>query len=215
MPERKKRKSCSSSPSPKKRQRLDEFYEMKSGWKINRLFSLDKGPRNFAGINLPIISKTTLLIDTKEPNGNEMKEILNALGLRCELKPLECGDYMWIGGGYSFDCSIERKTVEDLKKSLRDGRFKRQNENMRKYKMRNLFYLIEGADPREEDLARVTGEGFEIIRTQNTNDTLEFLINTTVEIDRYIKGGDYKKLFFVLDENEEGRRGPFKNYHEK
>ena len=187
---------------------------MKRDWNIDNLFSPER-PRNFDGIEFPEISHAKLIIDTKEQWKDDVKDVFKAWNVECDFGTLECGDYIWVGDGCSFDCCIERKTVEDLKKSMADGRFEKQNEKMKKYKMNNLFYLIEGENPREEDLERIRREGFKIIRTMDFNDTFEFFVNVTVMLNRYIKSGDYRKLFFILDSDEDGMRGPFVNYREK
>ena len=213
-PERGRRTSGSIGPSPNKKPKVRPDEEAEN-WTIDRLFSLGR-PRNLNGIELPDISHARLLIDTREQWKDDVKGNLKALGVDSDFKSLECGDYLWVGDKYSFDCCIERKTVDDLRKSLVDGRFERQNENMRKYKMNNLFYLVEGDEDIEEYLERIRREGFKIIRSRNINETFWFLYETTRDLNEYIKNEvDYKKLFFTLDDAKYGRRGPFINYREK
>ena len=203
--------SIGKSPNKKPKVRPDEKAK---NWNIRKLFSLGR-PRNLSGIKLPKISHARLLIDTREKWKDDVKGNLKAFGVDSDFKTLECGDYQWVGKGRSFDCCIERKTVKDLRNSMNSGRFESQNENMRKYKMNNLFYLIEGENPREEDLERIRREGFKIIRSRSIYETFWFLYKITCKLNKYIKRKekvDYEKLFFTLDDAKYGRRGPFVNY---
>lgn len=212
-PERDRRSSDSLNLSPNKMRRIEDFFKMKDDWTIDNLFTPDRD-KDLTGIEFPKISHAKLLIDTREPWKDDIVSILKTWNIDCEFKSLECGDYMWVGDRYTFDCCIERKTVDDLRKSLGDSRFESQSSNMKKYKMHNLFYLVEGQNPREEDLERIRKEKFKIIRTNDINDTFEFLVNVTVMLNRYIRDNDYRKLFFILSKEEDERRGPFVNYKE-
>ena len=205
-----------SSPSPKKKTRSDteNFTQMKASWNVKKLFGLDSKRHLTRPVSLPHIGYTTLLVDSRERCKEEIKECMDSFGVSCEIKRLEFGDYMWVGDGYSLNCSIERKTVDDLSSSIKDGRFEKQNSNMKKYKMKNLFYLVEGTNPKASELEMIKKEGFGIIRTRDKNDTFEFLLNTTMALNKHIKSGKWKDLFFLLDNDNDGRPGPFVNYSE-
>lgn len=220
-PERDHRRQDHLGPSPSKRQKVrpDEEPqkvrpdEKAQNWTFDRLFTPHKR-RDF--IKTPKISHAKLIIDSKEKWYDDVEGNFKAIGVDCEFKPLEGGDYMWTGDGYRFDCCIERKTLDDLRKSLGDGRFESQNEKMKSLNMHNLFYLVEGRVDNEEDLdgylEKVRNAGFKIIRTRGIDETFSFLENTTRSLNERIKGGKYKNLFLGSGDNKSKRRGPFLNH---
>ena len=57
---------------------------------------------------------------------------------------LDLGDYVFKMNG-SVVCIIERKTVEDLANSIRDGRYREQKARLfSQYDPRQIMYLVEG-----------------------------------------------------------------------
>lgn len=99
-----------------------------------------------------------LLVDTREPR--KLRVLLHER-CACVERSLPCGD-MWIvrdndmpsGGDLPHPlCIVERKTVDDLYASLRDGRFSEQRQRMLEVGAERIVYILEGgalshADPR-------------------------------------------------------------------
>ncbi|CAH1783419.1 unnamed protein product, partial [Owenia fusiformis] len=105
-----------------------------------------------------------LIVDTQEWGGDnvglgELIRLLQQQGIVYKTKRLKCGDYNWIwrcaGEERTLPLVIERKRADDLAKSLKDGRYHKQKENMISWKMKffekginaSLKYVVEG-DPK-------------------------------------------------------------------
>lgn len=97
---------------------------------------------------------TILLVDTAETSGagspdDETITELTATGVRFEVRHLKVGDFMWICRSKFSSIElvlpfiVERKRLDDLSKSIMDGRFHEQKFRLKKCGVYNVIYLIE------------------------------------------------------------------------
>lgn len=98
--------------------------------------------------------KIILLVDTQETNGKNKKTLdqtrgyLESLGVLYEVRRLTVGDFLWIardkeGNELVLPYIIERKRMDDLAASIRDGRFHEQKHRLKQSGIQNIIYLIE------------------------------------------------------------------------
>ena len=138
----------------------------------------------------------------------EVRRIAAAHGIAAEVGHLECGDATWVArrrGGtrvtgaaddYVLDFAVERKSLEDLKLSIQDDRYRQQKFFLKKSGLRNLGYLVEGDVARfadrpdvSEQSAKAVGsaavqtevwDGFSVIRTEDVKETFDVLARMTL-----------------------------------
>ena len=170
-------------------------------------------------INNENSSNITLIIDQREIGSNKenfKNEILNIdPNIKIEERLLSLSDFLWVYKDpetkieYIIDFLIERKTLNDLMKSIIDGRYSEQKYRMKKSCFKNLYYLFEG------NLNEINNSFYNninknsiisaiyntinihdinIIKCNSTFDTIMNIIN----IDKNIK----KNFSFVFDENK-------------
>ncbi|XP_058815642.1 crossover junction endonuclease MUS81-like [Topomyia yanbarensis] len=95
-----------------------------------------------------------LLVDTQETIGKSRSNLdrtLNELGqhqVRYDVRRLSVGDFLWIvrdDGGKEFILPyiVERKRMDDLASSIKDGRFHEQKFRLKQCGLANIIYLIE------------------------------------------------------------------------
>jgi ERCC4-type nuclease len=111
---------------------------------------------------------------------------------------------------------IERKTLQDLAASIRDGRYNEQSYRLNNCKLHNhaIYYLIEGDINRFRPskygknpvtkkalMSAMTSisffKGFSLLRTNNVNETAETILQMTDKISRTTKGS----FFYANDDN--------------
>ncbi|GAB4817237.1 hypothetical protein N2152v2_004283 [Parachlorella kessleri] len=112
-------------------------------------------------------------------------------GLRVERRQLKIGDATWIARStsrsqpvreYVLDYVVERKSVEDLASSIKNGdRYKRQKFWLRKCGLRNVYYLVEGdpdnLPPTEQKGVKTSAasievlDKFRVLRTKGHHET--------------------------------------------
>jgi len=92
---------------------------------------------------------------------------------------------------------IERKSLQDLAASIKDGRYKEQSFRLKKALGENyrVYYLIEGnidlytgSIPKESlirALFSLTLKGFQVIQTKNIKDTAYYLIQFAEKLKKY------------------------------
>jgi crossover junction endonuclease MUS81 len=99
-----------------------------------------------------------LLVDKQETTGVSKSERLledatiadlSALGTLFELRHLKVSDFTWVcreratGQELVLPYIVERKRMDDLAKSIRDGRYHEQKFRMKQSGVQNLIYLVE------------------------------------------------------------------------
>lgn len=124
---------------------------------------------------------------------------------------------------------IERKTIEDLASSIRDGRYKEQSFRLNDYGLHNhhICYLIEGQlskykvskfSKNKIDKKIIHSamcslsfyKGFSIFQTENLYDTVDYIIHTFDKIKKENKEGCYVNS--VLNQAEEKEEKEEKKY---
>jgi crossover junction endonuclease MUS81 len=161
-----------------------------------------------------------------EHRHEEVARIASAHGVNAEVGHLECGDATWVArrkrgrnvfvtpdandarsgfpvpDDYVLDFVVERKSLEDLKISIQDDRYRQQKFFLKRSGLRALGYLVEGdvgkfaerPDISEQSVKAVGSaavqteiwDGFRVIRTEHVKETFDVLARMTTAIrDRY------------------------------
>jgi ERCC4-type nuclease len=105
---------------------------------------------------------------------------------------------------------IERKTINDLLSSIKDGRYEEQSYRLRnteEYPLHHILYIIEGMFSFHQDkktvLSAMTSlylfKGFSVQRTCSLSETAEYILFMADKIDRDFKKG--KTFAFSRDVN--------------
>lgn len=166
-------------------------------------------------INLPPDSFTVeLVLDTREVRTSKDRDyISNELikkGVEPEVRALELGDAMWVakfkdptflsrygeeGDKVMLDWIVERKRLDDLVGSIKDGRFHEQKFRLRRSGIKNVIYLIEefnvaydsssaSALKYQEMVASAIAStqvvnGYFVKKTRNLDDSIRYLARMT------------------------------------
>ncbi|KAL4907999.1 hypothetical protein BDW74DRAFT_189324 [Aspergillus multicolor] len=156
-----------------------------------------------------------LVLDTREVRTSKDRDyISNELirkGITPEVRALEVGDTMWVakfhdptflrkygeeGDEIMLDWIVERKRLDDLIGSIKDGRFHEQKFRLRRSGIKNVIYLIEEfavtyhesnvatAQKYHEMVASAIAQtqvvnGYFVKRTKNLDDTIRYLARMT------------------------------------
>ena len=131
-------------------------------------------------------------------------------GLNVTTRPLGLGDVIWIaktdsGDEIVLDTLVERKTIDDLIASIKDGRWKEQKHRLAATCLENIIYVIEESSCGElenfgrEKILSAMGttqvvNKFSIKRTSGYNDTLAYFIALTRYLEERIR---HKDLYIV------------------
>jgi len=100
---------------------------------------------------------------------------------------------------------VERKSLQDLLSSIKDGRYEEQSyrlQNSNEFLPNRVFYLIEGmfsqlSKPEHQKMIQSSMtslsifKGFNVIRTCSVQESAEWLVNMVDKIDRNLKKGIY------------------------
>ncbi|KAJ7089222.1 ERCC4 domain-containing protein [Mycena belliarum] len=145
-----------------------------------------------------------LILDTgerKEKSDREgMADALRATRVPVERRKLNLGDVAWVakdGNGQEcmLDVVLERKRLDDLVTSIKDGRFHDQKFRLHRSGISRVLYLVEAYDARRQreayGLAINTAlsstqvvDGFMVKETKNMPDTIAYLSGLTEELRR-------------------------------
>lgn len=155
-----------------------------------------------------------LILDTREVRTSKDRDyISNELikkGITPEVRALEVGDTMWVakfhdptflskhgeeGNEIMLDWIVERKRLDDLIASIKDGRFHEQKFRLRRSGIKNVIYLIEEynvihegngamATKYNDMVASAVAQtqvvnGYFVKRTKNLDDTIRYLARMT------------------------------------
>ncbi|KAJ7705676.1 restriction endonuclease type II-like protein [Mycena metata] len=147
-----------------------------------------------------------LLLDHREKgkkNREAMGDNLRSNGLSVVDCALELGDVAWVArtkdyaGEASKECMLdvvlERKRLDDLTMSVRDGRFHEQKFRLHQSGISRVMYLVEEYDTHHQKEAwgaqistalssTQVVDGFMVKETRNTDDTLAYLTGLTQEL---------------------------------
>ncbi|EEB06018.1 Holliday junction resolvase subunit Mus81 [Schizosaccharomyces japonicus yFS275] len=112
--------------------------------------SIDYEPRRINLNDCTIL----MLLDTREVRSrNDRDYIIDKLStvhnVKCQVRALELGDVSWIARHndtneeFVLDYIVERKRLDDLVASIKDGRFHEQKFRLKRSTIRNVTYLLE------------------------------------------------------------------------
>ncbi|KAJ1652385.1 Crossover junction endonuclease mus81 [Dispira simplex] len=152
----------------------------------------------------PIVHQTTsydliLVVDTREIRSKTDRDYLRVelerRGVPVVVRSLEVGDMVWVArphGSFSADDElflghiVERKRMDDLIASIKDGRYKEQKNRLRACGADHVTYLVEGNSADEERhmgpnaiqtviSETQTNHGFFVKRTGSMEQTIDYL----------------------------------------
>lgn len=168
-------------------------------------------PPSFRPITLQSSSFTIeLILDTREIRSREDRSYIeNQLvknGIRPLIRSLPLGDFFWVGKCHdanllsrygeegdeiALDYIIERKRLDDLISSIKDGRFHEQKFRLRRSGVKNVVYLIEEIGISQEVKNKywaavqtaITStqvvDGFTVKRTRGLDESIRYLARMT------------------------------------
>lgn len=151
-----------------------------------------------------------LVLDVREirakTDRDYMQNNLVTSGVRPIMRALELGDTLWVakvcdpallsrlgaeGDEVLLDYIVERKRLDDLVSSIKDGRFHEQKFRLRKSGIKNVIYIIEEISMNADHFQKyeeavqsaIAGtqvvEGYFIKKTQKMDDTIRYLVSMT------------------------------------
>ncbi|KAJ2721296.1 Crossover junction endonuclease mus81 [Coemansia sp. Benny D115] len=178
----------------------------------SRAFSRNSTPSDAVDIELdslihylPGEYDIILIVDNREVHSvsdrNLISKELEDQQVAIEIRPLTVGDYLWIARAKPtgqcralpdivLDCVVERKRMDDLCASIKDGRYKEQHSRLHGTGFTNVLYIVEGNDPDavsrlgeaavNSALSRIqVAHGFHLKRPSSFEATLKLLRQTT------------------------------------
>ncbi|KAJ3104911.1 Crossover junction endonuclease mus81 [Phlyctochytrium planicorne] len=110
-----------------------------------------------------------------------------------ETRKLELGDILWVARSkygnddeIVLDCILERKTLDDLVASIKDGRFKEQKFRLRECGVRHIIYLVEESNTENAEVFGMASihtaftqvqmeDGFFLKRTTSSEESLSYI----------------------------------------
>ena len=148
-------------------------------------------------LNFQFNKHIILYIDYREGRLNKETGLFTSkikeMGINCEEKSLPVGDFLWIYRDpstlieYVLDYIIERKTLDDLAKSIIDGRYEEQKFRLKNCGLKNIYYLFEGNSFSNSHFSiqksaiqsaifhTINIHDINIIKTSNLKDTINYL----------------------------------------
>ncbi|MES1911636.1 MAG: hypothetical protein MHM6MM_004041 [Cercozoa sp. M6MM] len=161
-------------------------------------------PRDMLLLSLrrPSAAQVVLLIDNREELQRKKKNAfcqkLREAGVQCEIRALALGDFAFVARDplnleqeVVLNCLVERKKLDDLVASIKDGRYREQKFRLDTCGISRIVYLLEGtrwpgAMP-ESALHKTMAtsdadEGFYVRRTRTAEDSVRALKNLYVAL---------------------------------
>lgn len=151
-----------------------------------------------------------LVVDKREVFGTKtrdyMEKNLTEKGVAPIMRELKLGDVLWVakmndpkllerrgleGDEVMLDYIVERKRLDDLVSSIKDGRFHEQKFRLRKSGVKNVVYLVEEITNRSDTInsmreaiaTAITSsqviDGYFVKQTQKMDDTIDYLVRMT------------------------------------
>jgi crossover junction endonuclease MUS81 len=142
-----------------------------------------------------------LVLDNREVRAKNdrdyIQDNLADAGVKPITRPLQVGDAIWVAHEKAgqkreivLDYIIERKRLDDLVSSIRDGRFHEQKFRLAKSGLKHVVYIIEDFALRETDRAMQESidtaisstqvvNGFFVKKTGKLDDTIRYLVRMT------------------------------------
>ncbi|KAE8452261.1 hypothetical protein EG329_000961 [Mollisiaceae sp. DMI_Dod_QoI] len=151
-----------------------------------------------------------LVVDRREIFGKSerdyMEKNLAEKGVKPIMRELKLGDILWVakmhdpgllsrrgleGDEVMLDYIVERKRLDDLVSSIKDGRFHEQKFRLRKSGVKNVVYLVEEITNRLDAIQNFSEaiatsiasaqviDGYFVKKTQKMDDTIDYLTRMT------------------------------------
>jgi crossover junction endonuclease MUS81 len=151
-----------------------------------------------------------LVLDNREVRAKDDRDYIQIemgkKGINPVVRPLALGDIIWVakchdpallpslgveGDEIVLDFVVERKRLDDLLSSIKDGRFHEQKFRLRKSGIKNVIYLIEEISMSAEHFQRYEEavrsaiastqvvNGYSVKKTQKMDDTIRYLARMT------------------------------------
>ncbi|KTW26178.1 hypothetical protein T552_03069 [Pneumocystis carinii B80] len=159
-----------------------------------------------------------LLLDTREMKTQKDKEFienyLTKESIVFEFRTLELGDVLWIARcnitkkEYILDFIVERKRLNDLASSIKDGRFHEQKFRLSKSCLKHVIYIIENCNYDFTDFnieaihSAISStqiiNGFFVKRLSGLMETIKYIIRLTRYISQIYKTQD---LYIIDNDN--------------
>lgn len=169
-------------------------------------------PPDFQPITLsPSTFTIELILDNREIRSREDRtyietELLQKHSIRPQIRSLPLGDFFWVaklkdpsllsrygeeGDLVALDYIIERKRLDDLISSIKDGRFREQKFRLRRSGAKNVVYLIEEIGISQETKNKYWAamqtaiastqviDGFTVKRTKGLDESIRYLARMT------------------------------------
>eukprot|EP01031_Cornospumella_fuschlensis_P026769 gene26769-32347_t len=149
-------KSITAAPS----NTLDKFLKLPAQHPVVEMTS----PTPTASSLLQAGYEVVLFVDKREKSHDTIIASLLAEKVKCELRTLAVGDFLWVARPsaatatstrpigspgtaddsiFVLDCIAERKTIADLVSSVLDGRYKEQKSRLASLPIPHCFYIVE------------------------------------------------------------------------
>ncbi|CAK7918380.1 crossover junction endonuclease Mus81p [[Candida] anglica] len=164
----------------------------------------DPSNKTYSGVKYELWGATdydiVLVIDTREVRSQTERDFfqkrLEALGVTCEVEALSVGDGVWLarhkqtGRQVVLNYIFERKRIDDLAFSIRDGRFQEQKVRLKMAAMKHVYYIVEEASgidqmavPGESIQTAIsmtmTASQFYLRKFKTIEETISFLASVT------------------------------------
>lgn len=151
-----------------------------------------------------------LVLDSREVRAKNDRDYIHdelvKQGVRALVRPLELGDFFWVakciepgllsrlgeeGDEVALDWIVERKRLDDLIGSIKDGRFQEQKFRFRKLGVKNVVYIIEEFTVSSEKISHFHDaidsaigsmqvvDGYFVKKTMKLDDTIRYLARMT------------------------------------
>lgn len=130
---------------------------------------------------------------------NREKKLIQLLDIQYSIKQLDIGDIL-IKLNNQIIIAIERKTMNDLFCSIKDGRYKEQKFRLSSLQKENIIiiYIIEGLNKNQNTLSAMINtmirDKIYIFRTYNIQETVNTIKTVIKNIQKYIEIFNEKKL---------------------
>ncbi|KAH3684969.1 hypothetical protein WICPIJ_004048 [Wickerhamomyces pijperi] len=135
--------------------------------------------------------------------------------VQVEKRELSVGDGMWIGKHKHtreevvLDYMFERKRLDDLVSSIKDGRYTEQKVRLKRTGVKNIFYVVEEFNTHSDFQnmtdaietcmsSTMTVSNFHLKRMRSIDETVQFIRRTTKAISAYYTG---KRLLVLSPDN--------------
>ncbi|RCH85818.1 Crossover junction endonuclease mus81, partial [Rhizopus stolonifer] len=142
-----------------------------------------------------------LVVDSREiqmkGNRDYFEKNLTAKGIQCITRSMDLGDVIWIARKKEspseelfLDYVVERKRLDDLVSSIKDGRFTEQKMRLKRSGAEKIMYIIEEYNREEAERfgaqaiqtamsATQIIEGIFLKRTNSIDETIDYLVSAT------------------------------------